>query len=306
MTSSSESELPLDARLVRQLLDAQFPILKDSSIVFLRQGWDNSAWLVDRQWIFRFPRRLARQVWLESELAVLGLLAERPQPVLVPTPVYRGKPGRQYPCRFMGYRRLEGTPGDHFDIHSIERQTTARRLGELLTQLHSIDLESAAANGVQSFESTAHEAVDDVVAMRDTVLPRLPEELVPVCAPFLHGTCTLPRAEVERWSLIHSDLVDEHVLFDAGGRVTGVIDWGDACLSNPAFDFGGLFAWLGADFVRDVLAHYPLITDPAFADEIAFYGRCMALVTYGYSLQGRDTSPADRLHLVRTAFAEST
>jgi aminoglycoside 2''-phosphotransferase len=205
----------------------------------------------------------------------------------------------------MGYRRIEGTPGDRIDKRSIELQTTARRLSELLTQLHSIDPERATKDGMQSFDTTPQEALDDVVAMRDTVLPKLPAALVPACAPFLQGTCTLPRAGAERQCLIHSDLVDEHVLFDADGRVTGVIDWGDACLGNPAFDFGGIFAWLGAEFVREVLAHYPLVTDPAFAEEIAFYGRCMALVTFGYSLQGRDTSRANRLELVRTAFAGS-
>lgn len=36
--------------------------------------------------------------------------------------------------------------------------------------------------------------------------------------------------------------------------------------------------------------------------QVAFRARCGALTSYGYSLQGRDTTDADRLQMVLTAF----
>jgi aminoglycoside phosphotransferase (APT) family kinase protein len=98
------------------------------------------------------------------------------------------------------------------------------------------------------------------------------------------------------------DLEDEHVLLDESGRISGIIDWGDSGLSDPATDFRGLYAWLGENFVRDVLAHYGCSWDSSFLEQVAFRARCNALTTYGYSLQGHGTSRANRLPMVRTAF----
>lgn len=54
--------------------------------------------------------------------------------------------------------------------------------------------------------------------------------------------------------------------------------------------------------IRDVLAHYGHTVDDSFMRQVAFRGRCSALTSYGYSLQGRDTTDADRLQMVLTAF----
>jgi aminoglycoside phosphotransferase (APT) family kinase protein len=104
---------------------------------------------------------------------------------------------------------------------------------------------------------------------------------------------------------VHGDLFDEHLLLDDAGCVSGIIDWGDACLADPALDFAGLYAWLGEEFVRQVLDHYGGPVDAAIMQQIAFRARCAALTTYGWSLQGHGTSPADRLQMVRTAFGIS-
>jgi len=52
-------------------------------------------------------------------------------------------------------------------------------------------------------------------------------------------------------ALIHRDLDGAHVLVD-GSAVAGVIDFADACIADPAFDFSG---WEG-DFRERALAAY--------------------------------------------------
>ncbi|MHB8529468.1 MAG: phosphotransferase, partial [Caulobacteraceae bacterium] len=42
----------------------------------------------------------------------------------------------------------------------------------------------------------------------------------------------------------HGDLTDDHILLAPGGeRLAGIIDFGDACLADPAHDFAFFFAW---------------------------------------------------------------
>ena len=54
--------------------------------------------------------------------------------------------------------------------------------------------------------------------------------------------------------LCHGDLKGEHLFVSEDGtRLTAVIDWADARISDPATDLAGLAIWLGPSFVREVL-----------------------------------------------------
>lgn len=56
--------------------------------------------------------------------------------------------------------------------------------------------------------------------------------------------------------LLHGDLSPEHLLVDAvRGEITGVIDWGDVAIGNPARDFIYFYDW-GPDFLALSLETY--------------------------------------------------
>lgn len=49
----------------------------------------------------------------------------------------------------------------------------------------------------------------------------------------------------------------EHILLDSTGReVTGIIDWCDIAIGDPAVDLTGLFHWCGELFPRSGLSNY--------------------------------------------------
>ncbi len=54
-----ESDHPVDEALVARLVDAAFPALAPSHAEHLDEGWDFDAWLLNRTWVFRFPKRAA-------------------------------------------------------------------------------------------------------------------------------------------------------------------------------------------------------------------------------------------------------
>ena len=90
------AEVEVDERLVRRLL-AQFE-LGDARLRKLAEGWDNSVWVVDERYAFRFPQREVAIPGLEREIAVLPKLA--PQlPLPVPVPAFVGEPTESTPGR---------------------------------------------------------------------------------------------------------------------------------------------------------------------------------------------------------------
>ncbi|HET9324378.1 MAG TPA: hypothetical protein VFO03_10905, partial [Gaiellaceae bacterium] len=50
-------EVRVDEALARRLIRAQFPEVEQRSFRRLGEGWDNTVWLLDDAWVFRFPRR---------------------------------------------------------------------------------------------------------------------------------------------------------------------------------------------------------------------------------------------------------
>jgi aminoglycoside phosphotransferase (APT) family kinase protein len=75
---------------------------------------------------------------------------------------------------------------------------------------------------------------------------------------------------------VHNDLGAEHLLVE-DGRLTGVLDWSDAALADPAVDVARLLRDLGPEFVAGLMAQYRGPLDPGFDERVLFYARCAAL-----------------------------
>jgi aminoglycoside phosphotransferase (APT) family kinase protein len=97
----------------------------------------------------------------------------------------------------------------------------------------------------------------------------------------------------EGWTPVfsHNDLGIEHVLVDPGaGMVTGVIDWGDAAIVDPAIDFGLLYRDLGPAADAAMGSYRTEVNDlVALQERAVFYARCSVFEDLAYGLQtGRD------------------
>jgi aminoglycoside phosphotransferase (APT) family kinase protein len=54
-------------------------------------------------------------------------------------------------------------------------------------------------------------------------------------------------------TLVHNDIKGEHILVDPqSGRITGILDWADAGIGNPAVDIAGLVLTVGNDLAKRI------------------------------------------------------
>lgn len=91
-----------------------------------------------------------------------------------------------------------------------------------------------------------------------------------------------------RLVLAHADLGAEHILTDRG-RISGIIDWADAAVTDPALDFARLLRDFGPGFLDDTLTAYRG-GSPEMVARIGFFARCAALEDLAY---GRATGRHD-------------
>src|SRR5215218_5677128 len=101
------AEVTVDEDLARWLIAAQFPHVELRSLRLLGEGWDNTVWLVDERWAFRFPRRAVAIAGVERELAALPLVAPR-LPLPIPAPVFAGIPAEGFPWPWFGAAHIPG------------------------------------------------------------------------------------------------------------------------------------------------------------------------------------------------------
>ena len=123
--------------------------------------------------------------------------------------------------------------------------------------------------------------------------------------PFIAGAVEPPSLPRER-RVVHNDICADHVLVDpATGRLTGLIDWADMMVGDPALDFVGLIQVGGWDFVRDVLHHYRGEPGDAFFERIVWAARTLTLHWLVELMDRGDVDPSitDRGHLLWVARA---
>jgi macrolide phosphotransferase len=237
-----------------------------------------------REWVFRFPRRPEVAELLEVELRLLPVLAAQ-LPVAVPHPAVVGllDDGEH---RFVGYPALPGEPLRPELVTSGRGGLVVSQLAGFLAALHRVSVREVAAAGVRlraMSDWRAHLA--DVVergvgALRGAVDAAALDALARRCAVVLGDDARWP-AEV---TVVHGDLGVEHVLADQGRCVlTGVIDWTDARVADPAMDFADLETGVGRDALLRVVDAYADASDRPpddhLLDRVALYRDLLPLHT---------------------------
>jgi aminoglycoside phosphotransferase (APT) family kinase protein len=97
----------------------------------------------------------------------------------------------------------------------------------------------------------------------------------------------------DRLVFSHNDLGIEHVLVAPGtGTVTGIIDWSDAAVCDPARDLGLILRDLGPAALAAALAR--CADGDALRERAWFYARCSLLEDLQYGLQTGRTPYAEK------------
>jgi aminoglycoside phosphotransferase (APT) family kinase protein len=238
---------------IRDALRRHAPHLSDAPIEFLAEGWEFWAFRAG-DYVLRFPKAERGFVWklgdqsstrsLQIERALTPELAAHLTTATSVTEVY----GEQGPNRapFAGHRFLAGDvimfdskpSAETWARRRLPDTSFGRDLGRLIHELHSFPAARAVELGVPLYEGPRLR--DDRAAHYEAVI----RQAFPLLA------CEA-RTHVERVYeaylndapgfdfqpvLVHTDL-GVNTLIDSDGRLCGVIDFGDAAVTDPSLDF---------------------------------------------------------------------
>jgi aminoglycoside phosphotransferase (APT) family kinase protein len=200
------------------------------------------------RWIVRSPRRADVRDNAAREARTLRAVA----PVLAPSIAVPD--WRIFAPDVIAYPRLEGTPAITLDTGApvwniipeppaLPPETFLASLASLLAALQRTRAPELRTRTIPEERATVAEAI---AAGRELLDP--PAELV---------------ARWERWhaneaawpahtALSHGDLHPGHLLLDPDGRITGVLDWTEAAIGDPAIDLAMVLMCHGRPVLDDI------------------------------------------------------
>jgi aminoglycoside phosphotransferase (APT) family kinase protein len=252
---------------VRALLAAHLPGYQVESLTRLGAGLDNVAYDVNGDLIVRFGTgaNADREARL---LTTVGNLS--PLPVPVPRFTDAG-------C--LAYPKLPGVP--LLDATGVDGVPVAAALGGLLAALHAAPIERMAKLvetddlPVDEWRREARETYSSVSANVPSAYRRRVEAFLETPAP----------EDPHTLAFSHNDLGIEHVLVDPlSGEITGVIDWSDAAIVDPAYDFGLIHRDLGPVALDAALTAYGTAPE-GLRVRALFYARCSVFEDLAYGLE---------------------
>lgn len=240
-----------------------------SSVKKLGEGLDFQTFLVNDNWVFRFPKRYSDKYDPISEQLLLRRLELS---VAVPKIDFVWHHPFGYPEVISGHRFLRGTALERFRSDEVDQLLLAHQLATVLTELHNVD-----GNGVNSNSdqlSTLRGWSEDLDQLRSRLENKMFSKSVQTAIISYVDKYRFDLKDSEE-VLIHGDLGADHILLNEQRDLSGIIDWSNHTIGTRFRDFAGLWRWGGDAFCAQVLSHYPI--KPSLA-ELAFF-RVLGLIS---------------------------
>ncbi|ULL19893.1 aminoglycoside phosphotransferase family protein [Paenibacillus sp. H1-7] len=236
------------------MIKDQFPDMSIQSVESLGEGFRNYAILVNGEWVFRFPKSQQGADELNKEIQLLPLLVGCVK-VSIPQFVYIGRQSDGSP--FVGYRKVQGEILGEDGMNTLldyVKDRFALQLADFMNVLSSFPVEIALHAGVP-IRNPMKEILLLKEAVEQQAFPLLNDSLRDYLTLRFQSYLKHPGFHRYTPALIHGDLSPDHFLLDPHlTSLTGIIDFGDAAVSDPVYDYVYLLEDCGEPFTRQVMA----------------------------------------------------
>ncbi len=229
-----DAEIAISSENALRLIQKTFPEIRAKSICELGIGWDNSAFLIDETYVFRFPRRKCAIPLLQREHLTLPILQESVS-ISIPNPVYFSSGSDGFPYPFLGYQLLPGKMACRCDLSEEDRARMANDLALFLKQIHATSLTQVKGCELPFDELerlNSKYLIDRLQVSLKNIKNLGYIEDFSCYNPILNKTYD---KKLLQNTVVHGDVHVKHLLVKKS-KLAGVIDFGDIHIGDIAVD----------------------------------------------------------------------
>src|SRR5262249_44872267 len=233
------------------------PQWKIDSIRFLDEGDCFWAFVVNDGWVFRIGKQEAERPSLRREACLLPQLAKH-LTLAIPSPQFASLDDNAE-LYYIAYPLLPGpalTQERYLRLDAFSRTRCAEQVAGFLTEFHTLDVTLARACGVPVCDY-AKQYTNLRIQARAELYPLLAEPERRFIERVIDSYLESGAASAFHPALLHGDLSPDHVLFNEQEKtVSGIIDFGDMMIGDPAWDLVFIYEDYGLDFLSRLLTVY--------------------------------------------------
>ena len=275
----------------RRFLPAIRYFVPDASFHRLRllgNGWDNYVILVDRRLIFRFPRFPDECDRLQREAALLGRISHV-LPVRTPDAKFEDlvMGGKRF--TFSRYEMIPGFPLRFGSLRFVNQDSLSEELAGFLRTLHGMNTNNLSDLNMTKMDRNGSEKryAEILKYFERNIFPVLDWQSVQRLESAFSDYFSL-LARMPDPVLIHGDIGQGNILYDRKSyRITGIIDWEDSIIGDPALDLAGVLEYFHGNFFRRVLSLYGNRNDD-FLGRVKFYRQIAGYYAFEYGMRNSD------------------
>ncbi|WP_081797038.1 phosphotransferase family protein [Bacillus ndiopicus] len=242
-------------------------------------GQNNDVFIINDSLVFRFPKYKKGIEQLIKETEILKYIRDFIS-VQIPNPIYSSLENLEIGKVFTGYELIKGVPFWKEHITGIESKELLKSLStqlvQFLIELHTIPKDRISDSLKLAYKHPFEEMSKLYQEIEGNLFPFIRKEAQMEITQSFKAFLESDSVRNLDVTLIHGDFGAANIIWLPESReISGVIDFGNARLGDPAYDFAGILSSYGEDFFNMCIQLYP--NGEAIAERVRFYKSTFAL-----------------------------
>lgn len=270
---------------IRQIITHEFPGFDISAIKKIGEGENSKAFLINDDYIFRFPKRDEVKQHFKKEIEVLPKIRSQLN-LEIPHFNFISKE-----INFVGHKNIPGkflTPKLYNSLKQEYKIELQKTLVLFLTQLHNIDLKILSDCDLEIM-NYREEYSGNLEMANALIYPNISVKDRDIITLLFTNYLSNPDYFQYMPRLIHNDFSVDHILFkNESNKLSGIIDFGDIAIGDPDYDFMYLLDSFGQQFISQILTFYTREIHKYFFEKIYFFSLANKLQILLGSIENED------------------
>lgn len=217
-------------------------------------GYDSKVYLINDTFIFKFAKHQDAIRSYKREYKILKFLKNNyHHPINIPIIEYFDASG------IIGYKNIEGTfltKELYLKMSDDKKEKLTHDLSQFIKYLHSLDTHEL----IEYKENLRESFIADLELLKKSIFSKLSNKEKEYVEKFISKVISDKNLFDVPYCICHNDLSANHILLDDEFNLCGIIDFGDACLTQDYRDFIYLLEdseeEIGSSFGKSIIEKY--------------------------------------------------